>query len=188
VVQRYLAVYEEARGKGARLTSSGGRRDLFAPVTTGRSATSFHYTGRALDLYLYSGMVNPARDPYVLVREDTLLHRVYARCDDDQAEVRHLTGVVTYRKRSGQLSVDGSFIDLTALLERHGFSRISARPSFPLGGSEIGAEWWHFQDETGLVPRRTTFGDELLRVYSRETLERSPPWKYRDHVFGVNWR
>ncbi|MFO7179953.1 MAG: peptidoglycan-binding protein [Pseudomonadota bacterium] len=187
VAERYRAVLEAVHAAGGILTSSGGRRDLRAPVTTGRSATSFHYTGRALDLFLYSGMVNPAKDPYVVVRENGLYHRVYARCDEFHAEVRELESVVTYRNRGATLRASGFFLDLTALFERHGFRRIAARPTFYTGGSELGAEWWHFQDETGLVRGKSTFGDELLKVYSRETLEPTPPWRYRTYVFGVNW-
>ncbi len=186
--ERYRAVCDEASIVGAKVTSSGGRRDLHAPVSAGRSATSFHYTGRALDLYLYGGMVNPEKDPHVIVQEpDPLLYRVYARCDAAHAQVHQLSRVVTYKKRTGVLATEGAFVDLTALFERHGFRRIRARPSFAQGGSEIGAEWWHFQDESNLTSGVTTFGDELLAVYSRATLESSPPWKYRDHVFGVNW-
>lgn len=188
VAARYREVYVDAHRRGAKLTSSGGKRELAAPVSAGRSATSFHYSGRALDLFLYSGMVNPSLDPYVVVREEPLVYRVYARCDEAHAEVQHLDHVLTYRRRGGELAADGAFFDLTALFERHGFRRIRARASFEQGGSEIGAEWWHFQDETGLERGVTTFGDELLRVYARSTLEPTPPWRYRDHVFGVNWR
>jgi hypothetical protein len=187
VAERYQAVYDAVSGRGAKLTSSGGRRWLDTPVTSGRSATSFHYTGRALDLFLYSGMVNPKVDPYVVVREEPSLYRVYARCRDSEAELATLDRVVTYSKRDGSLTAEGAFLDLTALFERQGFRRIRARPSFERGGDPIGAEWWHFQDETGLVRGVSTFGNELLKVYSKRTLERSPPWKYRDHVFGVNW-
>jgi hypothetical protein len=185
--ERYRAVYEVANSKGARLTSSGGKRDLFANVGTGRSATSFHYTGRALDLYLYSGMVNPEKDAYVVVLDTARLFRVYARCTPRHAELDHLDRVVTYKNRSAKLSADGAFLDLTALFDLHGFKRISARPDFFDNGSQLGAEWWHFQDETGLEKGKSTFGNELLRVYSRQTLEKSPPWKFRDRVFGVNW-
>jgi peptidoglycan hydrolase-like protein with peptidoglycan-binding domain len=185
---RYKAVYEITRAAGARLTSSGGKRDLNAPLSAGRSATSFHYTGRALDLFLYSGMVNPATDPYVVVRDgDPLLHRVYARCSEGKGEKRTLSQVITYTKRQGTLTAEGTFIDLTALFEAQGFKRIHARPTFPSGGDAIGAEWWHFQDETGLVDRKSTFGQELLKVYSEATLASSPPYKFRDRVFGVNW-
>jgi peptidoglycan hydrolase-like protein with peptidoglycan-binding domain len=186
---RYRVIYEATRTIGAKITSSGGKRDLQAPVSAGRSATSFHYTGRALDLFLYSGMVNPASDPYVVVREpeDPLLHRVYARCAEGNGNRLTLSQVVTYKDRTGNLSAAGTFIDLTALFEAQGFKRIRARPNFPQGGSEIGAEWWHFQDETGLVKGNSTFGDELLKVYSEATLRAAPPWKFKDRVFGVNW-
>jgi hypothetical protein len=185
---RYRAVYESAHAVGALLTSSGGKRDLNAPVSAGRSATSFHYSGRALDLFLYSGMVNPATDPYVVVRDgDPLLHRVYARCRAGSGEALTLNQVVTYTKRQATLSVSGNFIDLTALFESQGFKRIRARPNFPTGGDPIGAEWWHFQDEAGLVVGQSTFGQELLRVYSEATLAPTPPWKFKDRVFGVNW-
>jgi hypothetical protein len=186
--ERYRAVYEVVRVAGAKLTSSGGKRDLHAPVSAGRSATSFHYTGRALDLFLYSGMVNPATDPYVVVRDgDERLHRVYARCNPGSGAQLQLSNVVTYKNRTATLSASGHFLDLTALFDTQGFKRIRARADFATGGPEIGAEWWHFQDETGLVSGTTTFGAELLKVYSSETLTPSPPWKFRDRVFGVNW-
>jgi hypothetical protein len=133
-------------------------------------------------------MVNPATDPYVVVRDgDPRLHRVYARCTDDAANRTKLTNVITYTNRKGNLTAEGTFLDLTALFEKHGFQRIRARPDFPTGGGTIGAEWWHFQDETDIVKGKTTFGQELLRVYSESTLAPSPPWKFKDRVFGVNW-
>ncbi len=188
VAERYRAMHAEVRAKGAVLTSSGAKRDLMAAVSAGRSATSFHYTGRALDLFIYSGMVDPQRDPYVVVREAPRVYRVFARCSAAQAEKQNLQRVVTYRRRAGDIDVTGSFVDLTAIFERHGFRSIRARPSFETGGALMGAEWWHFQDETGLIRGVSTFGKELLEVYSKATLERSPPWRYRDSVFGVNWQ
>jgi hypothetical protein len=185
--ERYRAVYASVNAAGAKLTSSGGKRDLKAPVTTGRSATSFHYTGRALDLFLYSGMVNPKTDPYVIVRDGERLHRVFARCNDASGEALKLTQVVTYAQRRGTLTAEGRFIDLTDLFEKQGFRRINARPDFATGGSEIGAEWWHFQDETDLVVGQSTFGQELLKVYSEATVAATPPWQFRDRVFGKNW-
>lgn len=185
---RYSRVYELVAAAGAMLTSSGGRRDLHAPVSAGRSATSFHYSGRALDLYLYSGMVNPAKDPYVVVRDgDPLLHRVYARCNAGSGSNLTLDQVITYANRTGNLTAAGNFLDLTALFEAQGFQRIRARPNFPSGGDQIGAEWWHFQDETDLVKGKSKFGDELLKVYSEATVAGTPPWQYRDRVFGINW-
>ncbi len=66
VAERYRALHAAMAAKGAVMTSSGGKRGLDATVSEGRSATSMHYLGRAFDLYLYSGMVNPAVDPYVI--------------------------------------------------------------------------------------------------------------------------
>lgn len=185
---RYRNVYATVDAAGAKLTSSGGKRELSAPVSAGRSATSFHYSGRALDLFLYSGMVNPASDPYVVVRDgDPLLHRVYARCRDESGDQLKLSNVITYANRKGTLTAEGRFLDLTALFAQQGFQRIRARANFPTGGDAIGAEWWHFQDESGLVKGQSTFGGELLKVYSEATLAPTPPWKFRDRVFGVNW-
>src|SRR5690606_6115882 len=59
------AVRDKLHHHGAILTSSGGLRSLSADVGANRSATSLHYLGRAIDLYLYSGMVDPRVDPYV---------------------------------------------------------------------------------------------------------------------------
>lgn len=187
VAAAYQKVYDEVHRRGAKLTSSGGRRALTDGAGPNRSAISFHYTGRALDLFIYSGMVNPALDPYVVIKEADRYHRVYARCSEAAAEKKHLERVVTYARRDGSLSADGFFFDLTQVLHDQGFSRIRARPLFERGGSPLGAEWWHFQYEAGLVQGLSTFGGELEKVYARRTLESSPVWQYRDRVFGVSW-
>ena len=187
VARVYNKIRQEVTQRGAILTSSGGLRSLDAAAGAGRSATSFHYTGRALDLFIYSGMVDPKTDPYVVVRERARVYRVYARCSADQADVSELSQVMTYHKRDGSLSASGSFIDLTAIFERHGFARIPARSNFESGGNQLGAEWWHFQCERGLTRGQSTFGEELLAMYSEKTLAPSAPWEYRNYVFGVNW-
>lgn len=175
---------------GGIITSSGGIRSLTANVSSNRSATSMHYVGRAFDLFIYAGMVDPAKDPYVVAKTDTERRwRVYARCRKKGKLAKDMTveRVVSYQRREGELTVKGRFLDLTALLDEHGFKPISARRNFERGGSMMGAEWWHFQSETGLVRRVSTFGSELLRLYTPSTLERTPPWRYRDRVFGVSW-
>ena len=187
VAEAYERVLAAVHARGGILTSSGGKRWLSADVGPNRAATSFHYTGRALDLFLYSGMVNPNSDPYVVVREPDRYHRVYARCRPEAADVQHLEGVVTYRVRDGSLSADGAFFDLTDTFREHGFQRIRARPGFAQGGSALAAEWWHFQWEVGLTPGQSSFGAELLKVYERAELEASPPWRYRDRLFRVTW-
>lgn len=180
----YLRVRSKVLEAGGVLTSSGGRRSLNASVGAARSATSFHYTGRALDLFVGSGMENRARDPFVVAADDDRYWRVYARADGgDPMEVE----AVTYGSRRRGRLVSGRFLDLTALFESEGFARIRARKSFFGGGTWLGAEWWHFQYQAGLEAGISTFGGELLKVYTEDELRMTPPWRYRNRVFGVNW-
>lgn len=184
VAEAYYRVREQVLDAGGRLTSSGARRSLTARVNPSRSATSFHYTGRALDLHVGSGMESPKKDPYVIVDDGDRYWRVYVRAPGGEPmEVQ----AYTYRSRTRARTVEDRFIDLTALFKAHGFTRIRARKSFFSGGTWLGAEWWHFQNEQDLKPTVSTFGDELLRVYSEETLRRTPPWRFRDRIFKTNW-
>lgn len=193
VAEKYRQIYDAVRHQGGLMTSSGGIRSLQATQTRSRSATSFHYLGRALDLFIYSGMVDPAVDPYVVSREEERLFRVFARCstawnaDAELPAKIEVPNVITYAERREGVSVTDHFIDLTALFEQHGFKRINARRRFVEGGSMMGAEWWHFQDESGLIEGQSTFGFELLKVYAKTTLEGTAPWNNRDRIFGVDW-
>jgi len=179
--QRVRQIVTEAGGK---LTSSGAKRALNAPVNASRSATSFHYTGRALDLFVGSGMENRGRDPYVIAAEGDRYWRVYARADGGEPmEIES----VSYGSRNRGSMVSGRFIDVTALFQAEGFERIRARRSFFTGGTWLGAEWWHFQYESGLEKGVSTFGEELLKVYTEDQLRATPPWEFRSRVFGMNW-
>lgn len=51
----YLAAHSRVHALGEIVTLSGAIRDPGAPVTFGRSPTSLHYTGRAFDLFIYTG-------------------------------------------------------------------------------------------------------------------------------------
>jgi hypothetical protein len=197
----YKLVREEVIAQGAILTSSGMMRSLNAQVTASRSAVSFHYLGLALDLYIYSGMVDPKKDPYVVFRENDRLHRIYARCSKDWTfnsdkpakmtlpEEKTIKGLaITYKNRdAAEVSLKGRFIDLTAIFEKNGFKRINARKSFYDGDSMMGAEWWHFQYEKALLKNVSTFGNELLKIYAEQTLVGTSPWEQRNRIFGVNW-
>ena len=194
VAEAYRAVYDTVHAAGGLMTSSGGRRSLHTTINSTRSAVSMHYLGRAFDLFIYSGMVDPKTDPYVVAREGERLYRVYARCSKivnpeaelpPEIEVAH---AISYKgNRTQGQPVAGHLLDLTALLEKHGFERIKARPHFETGDSLHGAEWWHFQYTRGLLPQVTTYGQELLRVYSRASLEGTAPWLYRDNIYKINW-
>jgi hypothetical protein len=180
----YLRVRERVVEAGGRLTSSGARRSLNAHVSASRSATSFHYTGRALDLHVGSGMENRSRDPFVVASDGDRYWHVYARAEG--GEPMEIDAVTNGSRNRGR-AVSGRFLDLTALFQAEGFQRIRARRSFFTGGTWLGAEWWNFQYETGLVIGTSTFGGELLKVYTEDQLRPTPPWRYRNRVFGVDW-
>ncbi len=193
VADPYLKVHDAVHAAGGLLTSSGGIRSLHAKVTRSRSALSFHYLGRALDLFIYSGMVDPEADPYVISRVAERSYCVHARCSKDNNPQAKLPAestideVITYDRRKEGRSVKGHFLNLTELFQKHDFDPIRARRRFEEGGSMMGAEWWHFQYTKGLVPGYATFGQELLKLYSEETLEDTPPWGNRSRIYGVNW-
>lgn len=184
VADAYMRVRTIVTEAGGKLTSSGARRSLNAHVGAARSATSFHYTGRALDLHVGSGMENRSRDPFVVAADGDRYWRVFARADGGrEMEIN----AVTYGSRKQGRPVSGRFLDLTSLFEAEGFKPIRCRRSFFTGGSWLGAEWWHFQYENGLIKGTSTFGEELLKVYTQDQISRTPPWQFRDRVFGVNW-
>jgi hypothetical protein len=184
VAEAYMRIRNIVIDAGGVLTSSGARRSLNAHVGPSRSATSFHYTGRALDLHVGSGMENRQRDPYVVASDGDRYWRVYVRAEGgEQKDIE----AVTYGSPNRGRMVSGKFLDLTTLFKSEGFERIRARRSFFTGGKWLGAEWWHFQYEKGLEKGSSTFGDELLKVYSESKLRSTPPWNYRNRVFGVNW-
>ena len=184
VAQAYNVVRKRVIEAGGKITSSGARRSLDARVSPSRSATSFHYTGRALDLHVGSGMERTSRDPYVVTNDEDRYWRVYVRAPGGTPME---LDAITYTNRNRSRKVTGSFLDLTELFELQGFNRIRARKSFFNGGTWLGAEWWHFQYEKGLVTEKSTFGEELLKVYSEATLRSTPPWKYRNYIYKVNW-
>jgi hypothetical protein len=184
------------RAAGGIATSSGGIRDLNTKVTSARSATSFHYTGRAIDLYIYSGMVDPLKDPYVVTADPEIgTWRVFARTTDSTVTPSTLIGLkYKYapppngsKVRLSEVEVTDRFFDLTALFLQNGFHRIPAKSEFmkdPLARDYASAEWWHFQDETGLVVGQTTFGSLLQQVHTVAELKDSPPFVSKDKIWN----
>lgn len=187
----YNKVLNQVHQWGGKLTSSGGKRALNVKLNSNRSATSFHYLGLALDLFIWSGMNNPKEDPYVIKVADFEARRfeVYVRCNSNEVEDVALSDVVVYKDPGLQNrhSVTGPFKNLTAEFHNQGFEPIPARLRFIEDGYPLAAEWWHFQFEAPLKPYVSNFGGELLRVYSKQRLENTTPWRFRDRVFKVNW-
>lgn len=157
----YQAMRAEVRDAGGVVTSAGGFRGLGAAVTPGRSRTSLHYAGLAIDLATDTGMQDPGRDAY-LVEVDGSKWRVW--CRSDAAPLRELDAIVCRSGAAESHRVSARAFDLTAIAERHGFARIGPRSSFPV--DYMAAEWWHFQYERALVPWLSQFGIELLSLAS----------------------
>ena len=187
IAEHYLKVYAEIKSSGAILTSSGSLRALSASVGRNRSALSLHYVGRALDLFVYSGMHKPLLDPYVITKDPQRgdrYWRVYARTNASAGKM--ITLKAWNHGRFAEELITDRFVDLTAILEANGFKPIRARKSY--SRTNYGAaEWWHFQNENGLVPHVTKFGDELLKLYTIKQLTDTPPFKSRDAVWQQDW-
>jgi len=209
----YQKVYDEVRRLGGLLTTAGGKRSLSAAMSSSRSQTSFHYTGRAFDLATDTGMQHPLKDPYLVVRntapDGSRMWTVWCRSTMPLATllnlapatvpcvslIENVTKVVTKKGAKGkpytQILTEPVLADafnLTALLARNGFLPISGRLSFFQGGEYGGAEWWHFQNVLGLTVGVSTFGKELRRVYSEAECQKLPQWdEVKDRQYGVSW-
>jgi peptidoglycan hydrolase-like protein with peptidoglycan-binding domain len=66
IAEEFEGARAKAKSFGVTLAISAGKRALDAPVSIGHSPTSMHYVGRAFDLHVYSGMVEPDTDRYVV--------------------------------------------------------------------------------------------------------------------------
>ena len=81
----------------------------------------------------------------------------------------------------------GVFFSFTDLAKAFGFEPIRARRSF-YKGVYTSAEWWHFQYEAGLARGLSTFGRELLKIYTQEEAEKFVYWdKVKDLKYGKHW-
>jgi hypothetical protein len=183
LVDSYVAALQHVHALGGVLTSSGAIRDLSEPATPGRSTTSLHYTGRALDLFIYTGMQG-ADDPYLVTRAGgtdanpewevfcvskapltTSPFFDASLISDREVDcVKWVEGVGsrTFKRRAVCFS-------LTDLMARHGWVPIPARGTWKT--NYLSCEWWHFQNAAGLVDNVSTFGDQLRQVW-REQLVR----------------
>lgn len=185
IVDRYNAFRTEVVGAGGVVTSAGSFRELTATVAHGRSATSMHYSGLALDLATDTGMQNPARDPYIIT-QDGARWRIW--CKAAGAPSRTLDAVVYRNGATTTRAVTANCFDLTAIAARHGFSPIGPRSTFP--ADYMAAEWWHLQCEEALQPYLSQFGAELLSLamYNEAGLTRQTDiWANRLRIFKKDW-
>ena len=187
VAKAFNCVIDEVHQAGGIITSSGGRRALNESVGANRSSTSLHYVGRAQDLFVYSGMVDPLKDPYVIIRDNKEKNKwiVFARAKN-ASKIK----LSAYTYKHQEIEVEDNFINLTDLFKKYGFERISARSVFFKNApkrNDLASEWWHFQWEIGLIPNKTTFGEELLKIYDIKELEKYSLWNYKNFTWKKDW-
>jgi hypothetical protein len=187
VLARYNPLYDQVHVQGGVITSAGSLRSLTAPVTPGRSTTSMHYTGLAMDLHTGSGMQTTS-DPYLIERNGTNGWHVYNRATEPFGDVRSLSAQIynSSSKIISPVTVNERVIDFTQIANANGFYDIGNRSCFPQ--DYMCAEWWHFQCEDVLVPYISQFGSELLSIYSESQLTAQPHiWQSRKKIFKKNW-
>lgn len=175
-----VSVFTKMLDAGAQPTTSGGLRSLRAKVSPNRSATSMHYLGLAVDLWVGAAFVRPHRDPYIVTRDSDRRWRVYANATEGGDQT-----LCAVRSGLPEVAVTQNVIDLTDLMDDNGFKPIRSRPSSWTKIAKdhtvyMGTEWWHFQYERALEVD-DTFGEHLLRLYTKAQLRGTPPWKFREH-------
>lgn len=198
VAEHFRDLVTAAAALGVIVTSAGGVRALEAQVSAGRSATSGHYLGRDHDLAVPTcGMFDPLDDPFVVERAPDLgarRWRIWARATAASAELRAIEAVQW--GRSETVRIHARLVDFTALAGEYGFVGIPARSAAawweegaapPAAKHHSSTEVWHLSHRGGCVRGETLFGDELLALYPLVKLKGSPPWEFRDRVFGEGW-
>jgi len=192
--EAYNKLYEEVHALGGIITSAGGRRGLSSKASPARSKKSMHYVGRAFDMALPTGMQNPSTDPYLIENAGGRKWTVWCKTDNPGVAEQTVKAsyVITKKNAKGKRytivktkEITCRVFNFTVLAARHGFRNISARRSFFRGGSYGGAEWWHFQWEDRLIGNKTTFGEELLKVY---TLEKAKKFVYWNEAKNCKWK
>jgi len=195
-------LYADVHTLGGVITSAGGKRPLNAKLNSGRSATSMHYVGRAFDMATDTGLRNPIKDRYILeLAQDGRHWIVWCRSSlspenletlaknlGTEGGSRILKACVATKAKPIFASVTATVFNMTKLWNKYGFEGISAQKSF-LSGKGGSAEWWHASYLVGLIKGKTTFGQELLRLYTLQQVRDSfPGWeRAKDCVFGVTW-
>lgn len=172
--EAYNALRAEVLALGGVITSAGAKRPLTdSKKAASRSSKSLHYTGLAFDMALDTGMNNPKKERFVVEEDGDRGWNVWCRTEKESVDIRKLTG---YTYNNTRVMVEDRFFSFTELARKHGFEPIKCRRSFKNGGSYLGAEWWHFQFEKALTPGQSTFGGELVKIYTLDECKAFGPW------------
>ena len=171
---------------GGVVTSAGARRPLRdSKRSKSRSIKSLHYTGLAFDMAVSSGMNNPDKDRYVIEEVGDRKWNIWCKTDNEDVPIRKVEGYTYHHTRK---IVEGRMFSITEIAEKHGFKPIRARRYFMAGGHYAGAEWWHFQWEKGLTPGVSTFGGELVKIYTLDECRKFAPWEDTKHcIWKESW-
>lgn len=171
-------------------TVEGPYGDTWRPLgfhhKDGTSPRSFHITGRAIDLN--QQLAHGRNQRYFIIadqREGREYWRIFCRtARQDGSQGRRIReGAYScwqFLAVSSAPIPGGYYVDLTEILESHGFERIPARPGWE--SNYLRTEWWHYHYAAA---KQETFLDEcelvgisekdLLRAgYSREEMDRRP--------------
>lgn len=182
----YNAFRAEVLSLGGVISSAGAKRRLSdAKPSASRSTKSLHYTGLAFDMALDSGMNDPRRERFVVEDVGDRMWNVWCKTENESVPVREVVGL-TYKHKSH--TIKERMFSITEIARKHGFEPIRARRSFFRGGSYLGAEWWHFQYEAALDSGVSTFGGELLKLYTASECSEFAHWNVsKNCVWQVNW-
>ena len=132
-----------------------------------------------------SGMNNPKKEMFVIEETGDREWNVWCRTSKESVDTREILG---YTYNNTKVKVEDRFFSFTDLAKKHGFHPIKSRRSFKRGGSYLGAEWWHFQYEKALEPGVSTFGGELLKIYTLAECKKFGPWETVKHcVWQESW-
>ncbi len=198
--EAYKALLAEVTALGGVISSAGGKRSLSSKAGAARSKVSYHYIGRAFDQATGYCMQNPDKDRFIAVRDSEGTARTFTVwCKTDNPAVPVVTLKAcwcrTLKNTKGVKYTQLYYKDVTVrafnfteVALKHGWHRISGRKFFFSGGSYDGAEVWHYQWTEGLVKNKTTFGEELLRVYSLAECQKFLYWdEAQEAVYGDEW-
>jgi hypothetical protein len=186
VAEAYNAFRADVLAMGGVVSSAGAKRPLKdSRRSKSRSIKSLHYTGLAFDMALSSGMNNPDKDRYVIEDVGDRRWNVWCKTDNENVPVRKIQGYTYHHTRK---IVEDRMFSITEIADKHGFKTIRARRYFMAGGHYAGAEWWHFQWEKGLTPGVSTFGGELMKIYTLEECRKFAPWEDTKHcIWKESW-
>jgi hypothetical protein len=174
--KRWKAAVREAASRGATLAEPYGdtQRPLGYDRKEGVSRTSFHITGRAVDVN--QGFAQGRGQRYYLSPEEhngRMYFRLYCSTVQQNGSQGVLIGdgkVRTWRAglRGEAFLPRGYYVDLTSLLETVQFERIAAHEGWEK--YDIYSEWWHYQYG---VDKQATFLEEceLVGISEKRLLE-----------------